>query len=184
MRRIIFTRKIVSAFFRFLSHSNDGSDGYDWKVRDLQDKRALAMNYIGDIKKRVPIHDAIRIKAQINNKALDHNDGPSSLFEPISSLTEHEETYDDVRKYMETVINGLMDEFSGDILDSIHESDASLLKDEFFGDEQTRSDCLQKWLKFRREVSDYQSYLSVPISEQNAWSAWYLRHVKGNFSNS
>ncbi|CCW70051.1 unnamed protein product [Phytomonas sp. Hart1] len=180
MRRLNFTKSVSSVLSRFSSQWNNDSDGFDWKSRDLHEKRALAMSYIGDIKKRVPIHDAIRIKAQINKEALYCNEKPTSLFEPISSLTDHEETHEDVNKYFKTVIDDLLDEFSGDVLNSIPESDVSFLKNEFFGDEKAESDCLQKWLKYRREIADYQSYLSIPISEQNVWSAWYLRHIKGN----
>lgn len=49
---------------------DDGSSGYEWKSRLLAERRGMAMNYLGDVRKRVPIHKAVKMRAQLNRERL------------------------------------------------------------------------------------------------------------------
>lgn len=172
-------RPLCCCSVRYVGKWDDGSDGYEWKTRDLNGKRSLAMSYIGDVKKRVPIHDAIRLKAAMNMSAL-RDDG-----DPVTSLFKHDEYHpaiaEDATEIIEKAIDDLLsDEFSGDTSKFIGKEDCSLLNDELFGDDSQYRSSLQSWMKVRRDTDICKSYASFPESERNDWTAWYLRHVKSS----
>lgn len=165
-------------------HWNDGSDGYAWKSRNLQEKRALALEYLGDVKMRVPIHDAIRMRSDLNRKSLQKAGDDISSFFAAPSDFDFDNSFDDGRSItdrIEAVIDRLLlDEFDGDDIAHVSQSDASLLQDEFFGSDTERAKSMKEWLKLRRETAEYQSYASIPEMERNDWSAWYLRSVRSD----
>lgn len=49
---------------------DDGVAGYEWKKRLLSERRGMALDYLTDVRKRVPIHNAVRIRARLNRERL------------------------------------------------------------------------------------------------------------------
>lgn len=166
---------------RSFSDFHDSSDGHAWKQRYLQERRDTALEFLGDVKKRVPIHDAIRQRASINRAAAKDVDC-AQFFGDIAFVGK--EPSDDYASSSTSVVDELIDDLmleenAVDRLQHIDLSDLPLLDNELLGDDVTDEETLRRWLKLKRDTADYQSYASVPEGERNAWSAWYLRHVKG-----
>lgn len=171
-------RFIVSGFFfsstRFFSDLNN-TDELRWKTRHLQEKRDVALKYMGDIKLRTPIHESIRKKM-----FLLHHSSEEDISSILSSnrsldLTEAKLSYDDVFDNMLQHI----DELSSDTLDFLNDRDLVFLTDEFVsGDTKAQEETIKNWINLRRETSDYHNYLCVPENERTTWSAWYLKNVK------
>ncbi|ORC85573.1 uncharacterized protein TM35_000341850 [Trypanosoma theileri] len=177
-------RKVVLPFLsgRWISSWNDGSDGYEWKSRALAEKRSLALEYLGDVSKRVQIHDAIRLKADVNRKAIEDTVIPNFF----NSSDENQD--DDIDRIGEidyySLLNMVEGEIDPDSLQHLSSSDASLLRNEFLEeDDSSEAKLLSKWINYRRDTADYQSYASVPEEERTEWSAWYLRNVRATPSN-
>lgn len=166
---------------------NDGSDGFAWKTRNLQEKRALALEYLGDVKKRVPIHDAIRMRADLSRSSLqtarediDSFFSPSSEYSSTHGAAEFESN-DDIAARLDAVVRDLLaDEHTEDTLLHVSPADRSFLKDEFFGSDTELTKTMKEWLRLRRETAEYQSYMSIPEVERNSWSGWYLRNVRSD----
>lgn len=152
------------------------SDGeYRWKSRDLNEKRELAVKYMGDIKLRTPIHESVRKKIILDrNKWSDVE--LSSLLETNQIDTDGEGV--DVDDFLHSILDNI-DECIDDTLKYLSDNDLHFLSSEFVdGNIKDQEDSIKRWLKLRRETSDYQNYLSIPESERTSWSAWYLRNVK------
>ncbi|KPI87060.1 hypothetical protein ABL78_3872 [Leptomonas seymouri] len=170
---------------RHFSQYSDGSDGVGWKQRYLQERRDIALEFLGDVKKRVPIHDAVRQRASINRKATGDIHCPTLFDDSYSSNGAsgfdgniiHTKLVDDL------VDDLLQDENAMDKLQNVDFSDLPLLDSELLGDDVSDEATLRNWLKLKRDTADYQSYASIPESERTAWSAWYLRHIKGKEGN-
>lgn len=173
MRRFKLSHKLP--YLRF--HSTTDDEGYQWKIRDLQEKRELALKYMADIKLRVPIHDSIRQKILLNRRA-------SRTYDPM-----------EVRSILESnskpPCDSSFNSLHRSLLDAIDEcadlnpeflcpTDRTLLDNEFVGGspEAKLDDTMRDWLDLRRRSSDYQTFSSIPEGERSSWSAWYLRGVK------
>ncbi|EAN78243.1 uncharacterized protein TEOVI_000168800 [Trypanosoma equiperdum] len=154
---------------------NDGSEGYEWKSRALSEKRSLALEFLGNVNKRVSIHDAIRLKADINKKAISNVSCPS-FFSGIEGADEDEDQSD---MSLCSLLGMLEGEIETDCITHLSPSDASLLKEEFLCDyDSSDTKRMAKWVNLRSETSDYQSYGAIPEGERSLWSAWYLRNIK------
>ncbi|KAG5464482.1 hypothetical protein LSCM1_00672 [Leishmania martiniquensis] len=168
---------------RVFSSFSDGSDGFQWKKRYLQERRDTAMEFLSDVKKRVPIHDAIRQRAIISRTAT--NDiSCTKVFEDLSSTSDIPPERDDGRSVVEEAVDGLLlDENAVDRLQHVDLGDIPLLENELFGDDIAGEETIRRWLKLKRDTAEYQSYASIPEGERSSWSAWYLRHIKGKDAN-
>ncbi|KEG12674.1 hypothetical protein DQ04_01521010 [Trypanosoma grayi] len=172
MRRILVLQLGTA---RCLSTWDDGSEGYEWKSRALAEKRSLALEYLGNVSKRVQIHDSIRLKANVNREAIKNSTIPSFLGGDDKSYDDSEEI--DYHSLLQ-MVEGANDT---DTLAYLSSSDASLLKDEFLqSDHAEEVKLLNQWVGLRRDVADYQNYAAKPDGERNAWSAWYLRNVRAS----
>jgi hypothetical protein len=47
-----------------------GQGGYTWKQRHLGERRSMAVNYLTNVELRTPIHDAVRMRAKLNEERL------------------------------------------------------------------------------------------------------------------
>lgn len=162
----------------FSSQWDNGSDGFEWKSRYLAEKRNVALEYLGDVNKRVPIHDAVRQKTAVNKRALlNASEGSSEMFSgPTDDPTER---FPDSLKAIEAMIEELVaEEYFSDSLEHVTPRDAGLLPEEFLSNSSSEAALLKKWMRIRQETAEYQSYASIPEAERTSWSAWYLRHVK------
>lgn len=171
---------------RSFSDYSDGSDGIEWKQRYLRERRDTALEYLGDIKKRVPIHDAVRLRASINRNATNSIHCPT-LFHDQHYAGDGGEGIDNGDNST-ALIDGLLDDLlqdenAIDKLQHVDFSDLPLLDSELLGDGASDEAMLRNWLKLKHDTADYQSYAAIPESERTAWSAWYLRHVKGKKSD-
>jgi hypothetical protein len=168
---------------RQLSEYSDGTDGFDWKQRYLQERRDTALEFLGDVKKRVPIHDAIRQRASINRKVTDDIHFPT-LFDDIlnkkADIGDEGSSSDLIDSVLDEI---LQDENAIDRLQHVKFGDLPLLENEFLDHSESDEATLRNWLKLKRDTADYRSYASIPESERTTWSAWYLRHVKGKEDN-
>ncbi|KAG5490801.1 hypothetical protein JKF63_00923 [Porcisia hertigi] len=164
---------------RVFSSFGDGSDGFQWKQRYLQERRDTAMEFLSNVKKRVPIHDAIRQRAAINRSAA-KDIHCAKVFEDIASTGNAPTDLDDNRAVIDELIDDLLlDENAADRLQHVDLSDIPLLENELFDNDASSEETIRRWLKLKRDTADYQSYASIPEMERSSWSAWYLRHVKG-----
>lgn len=164
---------------RCFSSFSDGSDGKEWKQRYLQERRETALEFLGDVKKRVPIHEAIRQRASINKKATSDIHCPT-FFDTSFNRDDNTDTDDTHEGVVDELLDDLLqDENAVDKLRHVNFSDLPLLDNELLGGGESDEEMLRNWLRLKRDTADYQSYASIPESERTAWSAWYLRHVKG-----
>ncbi|KAG5489067.1 hypothetical protein JIQ42_00689 [Leishmania sp. Namibia] len=168
---------------RVFSSFSDDSDGFQWKQRYLQERRDTAMEFLSDLKKRVPIHDAIRQRAIINrNTTKDIN--CAKVFEDLCSTGDTPPERDDSRSVIEEALDDLLlEENAVDRLQHVDLGDVPLLENELFGDEGAGKETIRRWLKLKRDTAEYQSYASIPEGERSSWSAWYLRHINGKETN-
>ncbi|KAH9578072.1 hypothetical protein LSM04_004054 [Trypanosoma melophagium] len=177
-------RRLILPFLsgRWISSWNDGSEGYEWKSRALAEKRSLALEYLGDVSKRVQIHDAIRLKADVNRRAIENTVVPNFFNAIDESPNDGVDEIGEMDYY--SLLNMIEGEIDPDSLQHLSSSDASLLRDEFLEDDDSNeAKLLTKWINYRRDIADYQSYAAVPEEERTEWSAWYLRNVRANQSN-
>nr|CCC93948.1 conserved hypothetical protein [Trypanosoma congolense IL3000] len=171
MRRIFTLTPVWGACF---SSWDDGTEGYDWKARALAEKRSVALEFLGNVNKRVSIHDAIRLKADINKKAI-HGVSMPTLFTRSDNIEDDELSDVDYNSLLE-MIEGEIDTES---MAYLSPSDVTLLREEFLnGDDPSDCKRLLNWSNLRSSMSDYQNYGSIPAGERNRWSAWYLRNVR------
>ena len=63
------------------SYNQQPSKGYEWKSRDLTDRRVTALTYMCDVSKRTPIHDGVRLRAKMNAQRL-RNWNTASIGQP------------------------------------------------------------------------------------------------------
>ncbi|KPA81807.1 hypothetical protein ABB37_04076 [Leptomonas pyrrhocoris] len=170
---------------RCFSQYSDGTDGIEWKQRYLQERRDTALEFLGDVKKRVPIHEAIRQRASINRTASGSIHCPTLFDESYNSNT-NDNFHDggSCTKLIDELLDDLsQDENAVDRLQHVDFDALPLLEHELLGDDAPDEATLRNWLRLKRETADYQSYASIPESERTAWSAWYLRHIKGKEEN-
>ncbi|EPY30314.1 hypothetical protein AGDE_09506 [Angomonas deanei] len=142
---------------------------------DIWEKKKYRIDLLGGREKRVPIHDAIRMKANTSKEAMLKENEHSKLFDSVSYGTPPENPM----SFDELVDELLLEENCDDIIHHIKTADLKFLDDEFIGNDAEKSDILRRWLKIRRETSDFMSYSSIPEAERTTWSAWYLRHIRG-----
>nr|CCC51778.1 conserved hypothetical protein [Trypanosoma vivax Y486] len=105
---------------------DDGNDGYSWKSRLLAEKRSTALEFMGNVNKRVQIHDAIRLKAEVNRRAIQKFDIPNFLTSSCSAEEHepHEINYDSLLAIMEG-------ETDIDSIAHLSDSDVFLLREDF-----------------------------------------------------
>jgi hypothetical protein len=177
----------------------DGSGGFQWKERHLAERRAVALDYMGNVARRVPIHDAVRIRSRLGRDRLlkDFSDpAPLVQFDPESEvwrsvnsygapkLPEEDGASDDGLQALEA----LLSEEAVDSLAQLTDEELGMLRDEFYAqpagdldgeeaDDRMRR-MLQEWYRLRKDSSQYDAYCAVPANERSAWSAWYLRDVR------
>ncbi|AYU84024.1 hypothetical protein, conserved [Leishmania donovani] len=174
---------VVTDSKRVFSSFSEGSDEFQWKQRYLQERRDTAIEFLSDLKKRVPIHDAIRQRAIINRSATKEVHC-AKVFEDISSIGDIPADLDDSRSVVDELLDDLlMDENAADRLQHVDLGDVPLLENELLGDDAAGEGTIRRWLKLKRDTADYQSYASIPEGERSSWSAWYLRHVKCKDAN-
>lgn len=152
---------------------NDGD--YLWKSRDLNEKRELAVKYMGDIKLRTPIHESIRRRI-----ALDRSGWTDGELLSLLEANQIDTNVEGVRvdDFLHSILDNV-DEGVEDTLKYLSKNDLQFLTSEFIdGNVKDQEASIKKWLKLRRETADYQNYLSVPENERTSWSAWYLRNIK------
>ncbi|GET93737.1 hypothetical protein, conserved [Leishmania tarentolae] len=186
MKRITCVRSHLSAMTgvatnskRAFSSFSDGPNELQWKQRYLQERRDTAIEFLSDLKKRVPIHDAIRQRAIINRSAINEVHC-AKVLEDAGFTGDTPGDLDDSRSVVDELLDDLLlDENAADRLQHVDLGDVPLLKSELLGDETAGEETIRRWLKLKRETADYQSYASIPEGERSSWSAWYLRHVKG-----
>ncbi|KAF8287778.1 hypothetical protein TcG_08274 [Trypanosoma cruzi] len=159
---------------RGFSSWDDGSDGHEWKSRALAEKRLLALTYLGDVNKRVQIHDAIRLRGEVNKQAIRACELPTFFQTKENNEADNLQEID-----YHSLLSMIEGEFEVDTLAHIAPSDASFLKTEFLQcDDSAEVKLLGQWSNLRRDTADYNNYASIPDGERNAWSAWYLRNVR------
>jgi len=179
---------------------NDGNDGFAWKNRLLDERRSVALDYMANVHRRVPIHDSVRLRVKQNRERLlkeqtnvqadsihsiEPDDETGEMFR-VSGPSRQEsppQVHDDE---LERHLDSILDESTVDTLASLTTEELVLLRNEFyeFDSDHDRStddrlrNVLRDWYKLRKESSQYDSYCAVPIEERKAWSPWYLRDVK------
>ncbi|ESL11237.1 hypothetical protein TRSC58_01018 [Trypanosoma rangeli SC58] len=171
-------KKLVLPFptGKFFSTWDDGPDGHEWKSRVLAEKRSLALAYLGDVNKRAQIHDAIRLKGEVNRQAIRACEMPKFFQADNADSSENLDCID-----YQSLLDMVEGEFEFDTLSHVTSSDASLLKSEFLqNDDSTEMKLLSRWASLRRDIADYHTYAAIPDGERNLWSAWYLRNVRAN----
>ncbi|CAJ1038719.1 hypothetical protein, conserved [Leishmania shawi] len=174
---------IVTDSKRVFSSFSDGSDGFQWKQRYLQERRDTAMEFLSDLKKRVPIHDAIRQRAIINRSAIKEIHC-AKIFEDLSSTGDIPADLNEGHSVIDELLDDLLlDECTADRLQHVDVGDVPLLEGELLGDDAAGEETIRRWLKLKRDTADYQSYASIPEGERSSWSAWYLRHIKPKDEN-
>lgn len=162
MRRLLNGRRFALAFSKW----SEGDGGFDWKSRDLDERRLVAMDAIVNVGKRQLITDSVRNRAKMNVDRL----RSSVSTAPTNSFADDSALVDEVSLL-------LSEEASLDALKFIPESELKFLREELYGGnaaEDTKT--LKNWMKLRSERED--TFSSLPKEERNLWSAWYLRDVQ------
>ena len=127
----------------------DGTGGFQWKARHLAERRSVALDYMGNVARRVPIHDAIRIRAKLGrDRLLREVSGPSpvvqqdpdsEIWRPVSSysssgnLSGQLTSGSDDSQTLDEQLESLLAEETIDTLSQLTDDELGLLRDEFYG---------------------------------------------------
>jgi hypothetical protein len=164
MRRVVF---ITTAWSRGFHNWQDGNNGFEWKSRDLVERRGVAVDTLLNVGKRSLISDSMRDRCKKNSERLRESD-PTHMpgVNGQESMADNELLHE-----IELLLSS---EETADTMAFVPRSEHQLLREELYNVVDDAAS-LKSWMKLRRAQND--SFSSLPKEERNLWSAWYLRDV-------
>ena len=177
-RRWIFEHRVaaVSAVRSISSSWGEGNDGHEWKARELNERRQMAIDMLYNVSRRKLLCDAARDRCKRNLSRLSTRETNGELDNSLFGAQEPvvEKLSDDA--LVRELDDLLSDEGSLDTLEHIPLTELKFLREELYAAALPKDDdVLKKWMKLRRNTEN--SFSSLPEEERNLWSAWYLRDV-------
>lgn len=153
-----------------LLHSwHDGSEGFDWKSRDLSERRATALDTLLNVGKRRLINDSVRDRCKRNVERLRHDDVSVNIEQCSPASTSRD---DELLQGIEELLSS---EEVADMMTFVPESELKFLQDELYASSLGETDAIKRWMKLRSQRES--NFSSLPKEERTMWSAWYLRDV-------
>jgi hypothetical protein len=152
------------------------------------------VDYLTNVSARRPIHDAIRLRAKLNEErlkmpTLGSPDSASDVLmtsikanSSLGLLSDDDFPIPDPLDFdsFGSDEGGLAEGSGVDTLDYIPVEDLKLLVDEIYresaGRHQNKNDeIVRGWFKVRKETSPAKIFQSIPEAERTLWSPWYLK---------
>ena len=186
---------------------DDGTnEGYEWRLRHLTERRREALDYMINVHRRAPIHDAIRTRCHADRERLrnlgdvaangaftneDLTSPNGALLHSLGVGTDGSGatagahgTDEHLLDLLELPVWG---EGGDDSLMYIPEEELQWLRDEFYGSASPaaeeaipaarQDDLLRAWCKLRTKREEHQRYTAIPKEERTLWAPWYLKDL-------